>query len=48
MKPTLDEVKVQLRLELDFTEHDDLLTRLIGAARRSIERSTKISSWPCR
>lgn len=39
MKPTLDEVKVQLRLELDFTEHDDLLTRLIGAARRSIERS---------
>ncbi|HHL2859194.1 TPA: head-tail connector protein [Citrobacter freundii] len=39
MKPTLAEVKVQLRLELDFTEHDELLTRLVGAARRSIERS---------
>lgn len=36
---TLAEIKTQLRLELDFTEHDDLLTRLINAAQRSIERS---------
>lgn len=39
MKPTLADVKTQLRLELDFTEHDVLLTQLIGAARRNIERS---------
>ena len=35
---TLDDVKTQLRLELSFTEHDELLTRLIAAAQRSIER----------
>lgn len=36
---TLAEAKNQLRLELDFTEHDDLLTRLINAAQRTIERN---------
>ncbi len=36
---TLAEAKTQLRLELDFDEHDSLLTSLIGAAQRSIERS---------
>ena len=36
---TLDEVKTQLRLELDFTEHDDMLTKMIAAAQRSIERN---------
>ena len=35
---TLDEVKNQLRLELDFTEHDAMLTRMVNAAQRSIER----------
>lgn len=39
MKPTLDEIKAQLRLEPDFSEHDALLTQLIGAARRSIQRN---------
>lgn len=36
---TLADAKTQLRLELDFTEHDQLLTRLITAAQRSIERN---------
>lgn len=36
---TLAEAKTQLRLELDFTEHDGLLTGLINAAQRSIERN---------
>lgn len=36
---TLAEAKIQLRLELDFDEHDSLLTSLIDAAQRSIERS---------
>ena len=36
---TLAEAKTQLRLELDFDEHDSLLTSLIDAAQRSIERS---------
>lgn len=35
---TLDDVKTQLRLELDFTEHDAMLTRMVNAAQRSIER----------
>nr|DAM09614.1 MAG TPA: head tail connector [Caudoviricetes sp.]DAM09623.1 MAG TPA: head tail connector [Caudoviricetes sp.] len=35
---TLDEVKNQLRLELDFTEHDAMLTQMVNAAQRSIER----------
>lgn len=35
---TLDEVKTQLRLELDFTEHDAMLTTMVAAAQRSIER----------
>ncbi|EAO1993189.1 phage gp6-like head-tail connector protein [Salmonella enterica] len=34
----LDDVKVQLRLEPDFTEHDTLLSSLVMAAQRSIER----------
>ena len=38
MIPMLDNVKIQLRLEPDFTEHDQLLTQLINAAQRSIER----------
>ena len=36
---TLAKAKTQLRLELDFTEHDELLTGLIKAAQRSIERN---------
>lgn len=36
---TLAEAKTQLRLELDFDEHDALLTTLINAAQRSIERN---------
>ncbi|EKA7108174.1 phage gp6-like head-tail connector protein [Salmonella enterica] len=36
---TLDEAKTQLRLELDFTAHDELLSSLINAAQRSIERT---------
>lgn len=36
---TLAEAKTQLRLELDFDEHDGLLTTLINAAQRSIERN---------
>lgn len=36
---TLAEAKTQLRLELDFTEHDQLLTQLSNAAQRSIERN---------
>lgn len=36
---TLAEAKTQLRLELDFTEHDQLLTQLANAAQRSIERN---------
>ena len=35
---TLDDVKTQLRLELDFTEHDAMLTQMVNAAQRSIER----------
>ncbi|HBR0014305.1 hypothetical protein ASV09_19180 [Klebsiella aerogenes] len=35
---TLDEVKTQLRLELDFTEHDAMLMQMVNAAQRSIER----------
>ena len=36
---TLANAKTQLRLEPDFDGHDELLTTLIGAAQRSIERS---------
>lgn len=36
---TLAEAKTQLRLEPDFSEHDQLLTNLINAAQRSIERN---------
>lgn len=36
---TLDEAKTQLRLELDFTAHDEMLSSLINAAQRSIERT---------
>lgn len=32
------DLKSQLRLEPDFTDHDDLITSLVGAAQRSIER----------
>lgn len=39
MIPMLDNVKTQLRLEPDFSEHDQLLTNLINAAQRSIERN---------
>ena len=39
MKPTSDNVKTALRLELDFTEHDEFITRLIKQAHRSIERN---------
>ena len=35
---TLDDVKTQLRLEPDFTEHDDMLTKMVAAAQKSIER----------
>ncbi|WP_228741719.1 head-tail connector protein [Klebsiella pneumoniae] len=35
---TLDDVKTQLRLELDFTEHDAMLTQMVNAAQPSIER----------
>ncbi|QLO37313.1 phage gp6-like head-tail connector protein [Klebsiella sp. RHBSTW-00484] len=35
---TLADVKTQLRLELDFTEHDGMLTKMVTAALRSIER----------
>ncbi|HCF8175916.1 TPA: phage gp6-like head-tail connector protein [Klebsiella variicola] len=34
----MDDVKNQLRLELDFTEHDAMLTQMVNAAQRSIER----------
>ncbi|PBU36211.1 phage head-tail connector protein, partial [Escherichia coli] len=34
---TLDEAKTQLRLELDFSAHDEMLSSLINAAQRSIE-----------
>ncbi|MDN0096178.1 MULTISPECIES: head-tail connector protein [Yersinia] len=36
---SLSDVKVQLRLEEDFTEHDDFIESLIDAAQRSIERT---------
>lgn len=36
---SLSDVKVQLRLEEDFTEHDDFIKSLIDAAQRSIERT---------
>lgn len=36
---TLDEAKTQLRLERDFTAHDEMLNRLIKAAQRNIERT---------
>ncbi|ENG0876744.1 TPA: phage gp6-like head-tail connector protein [Yersinia enterocolitica] len=36
---SLSNVKTQLRLEEDFTEHDDFIESLIDAAQRSIERT---------
>lgn len=36
---SVSEAKVQLRLEEDFTEHDDFIQSLIDAAQRSIERN---------
>lgn len=33
------DVKIQLRLEEDFTEHDGFIESLIDAAQRSIERT---------
>lgn len=36
---SLSDVKIQLRLEEDFTEHDDFIESLIDAAQRSIERT---------
>lgn len=36
---TLDEAKTQLRLELDFSAHDEMLSSLINAAQRNIERT---------
>lgn len=34
----LDDVKTQLRLEPEFTEHDDMLRKMMSAAQKSIER----------